>query len=56
MADQIQEILDVPREFIKDGVQFMNRAQKRTSPPSLQMVPKKKKKKTAFAAGITLCE
>ncbi|KAL2152496.1 hypothetical protein VTH82DRAFT_5680 [Thermothelomyces myriococcoides] len=28
MADQIQEILDVPREFIKDGVQFMNRAQK----------------------------
>lgn len=30
MADQVQEILDVPREFLKDGVQFMNRAQKRT--------------------------
>ncbi|AEO56877.1 hypothetical protein MYCTH_87328 [Thermothelomyces thermophilus ATCC 42464] len=28
MADQIQELLDVPREFIKDGVQFINRAQK----------------------------
>ncbi|KAL2262280.1 hypothetical protein VTK26DRAFT_1872 [Humicola hyalothermophila] len=28
MADQVQEILDVPREFIKDGVQFINRAQK----------------------------
>ncbi|KAL2146513.1 hypothetical protein VTI28DRAFT_3694 [Corynascus sepedonium] len=28
MADQVQEILDVPREFLKDGVQFMNRAQK----------------------------
>ncbi|KAL2162684.1 hypothetical protein VTH06DRAFT_6520 [Thermothelomyces fergusii] len=28
MADQIQEILDVPREFVKDGVQFINRAQK----------------------------
>ncbi|KAL2168620.1 hypothetical protein VTG60DRAFT_7106 [Thermothelomyces hinnuleus] len=28
MADQIQELLDVPREFIKNGVQFINRAQK----------------------------
>ena len=32
MADQIQELLDVPREFLKDGIQFINRAQKRTSP------------------------
>ena len=30
MADQVQEMLDVPREFLKDGVQFINRAQKRT--------------------------
>ncbi|KAK3995057.1 hypothetical protein QBC44DRAFT_366934 [Cladorrhinum sp. PSN332] len=28
MSDQVQEILDVPREFLKDGVQFINRAQK----------------------------
>ncbi|EGS18155.1 uncharacterized protein CTHT_0061700 [Thermochaetoides thermophila DSM 1495] len=28
MADQIQELLDVPREFLKDGIQFINRAQK----------------------------
>ncbi|AEO63375.1 7dd027f7-81e0-462a-bbd4-d052c576515a [Thermothielavioides terrestris] len=28
MADQVQEILDVPREFLKDGIQFINRAQK----------------------------
>lgn len=31
MADQVQEMLDVPREFLKDGIQFINRAQKRTS-------------------------
>lgn len=36
MADQVEEILDVPREFFKDGVQFINRCQKRTRcfPPS----------------------
>ncbi|PKS05210.1 hypothetical protein jhhlp_008579 [Lomentospora prolificans] len=28
MSDQIQEILDVPREFLKDGMQFINRSQK----------------------------
>lgn len=33
MADQIQEILDVPREFVKEGVQFLNRCQKRTILP-----------------------
>lgn len=26
--DDIQEILDVPREFLKDGLQFINRSQK----------------------------
>lgn len=30
MSEQIQEILDIPREFIKDGMQFINRCQKRT--------------------------
>ncbi|EGR46898.1 hypothetical protein MKX07_003357 [Trichoderma sp. CBMAI-0711] len=28
MADQVEEILEVPREFFKDGVQFINRCQK----------------------------
>ncbi|KAH6626940.1 hypothetical protein B0J18DRAFT_464909 [Chaetomium sp. MPI-SDFR-AT-0129] len=28
MADQVQEFLEVPREFLKDGIQFINRAQK----------------------------
>ncbi|KAK4193122.1 hypothetical protein QBC35DRAFT_164919 [Podospora australis] len=28
MSDQVQEILDVPREFLRDGVQFINKAQK----------------------------
>ncbi|CAK7208976.1 hypothetical protein SCUCBS95973_008189 [Sporothrix curviconia] len=28
MSDQVQEILDIPREFIKDGMQFINRCQK----------------------------
>lgn len=28
MSDQVQEILDVPREFVKDGLQFICRCQK----------------------------
>ncbi|KAK3327705.1 hypothetical protein B0T22DRAFT_481864 [Podospora appendiculata] len=28
MADAVQEILDVPREFLKDGIQFINKSQK----------------------------
>ncbi|KAH7633694.1 hypothetical protein SMAC4_12704 [Sordaria macrospora] len=28
MSDQVQEILDVPREFLKDGIQFINKSQK----------------------------
>ncbi|EHA46271.1 hypothetical protein MCOR27_005786 [Pyricularia oryzae] len=28
MSDSVQEILDVPREFVKDGIQFLNRCQK----------------------------
>jgi hypothetical protein len=31
MADQVQEILNIPREFFKDGMQFINRSQKRES-------------------------
>jgi protein transport protein SEC61 subunit gamma-like protein len=29
MSDQVQEILDLPREFFRDGLQFVNRCQKR---------------------------
>jgi len=32
MSDQLQEILDVPREFLKDGIQFINKSQKREPP------------------------
>ena len=32
MADSVQEILDVPREFLRDGIQFINKSQKRESP------------------------
>jgi hypothetical protein len=38
MADQVQEILDVPREFLKDGMQFINRSQKRESFPRANAV------------------
>ncbi|KAG6311112.1 hypothetical protein E4U44_004664 [Claviceps purpurea] len=35
MADQIQELVDTPSQFLKDGVQFMNKCQKRMrAPPS----------------------
>jgi len=30
MSDQIQEFMDIPRDFIKDGTQFINRCTKRT--------------------------
>lgn len=39
MADQVEEILDVPREFFKDGVQFINRCQKRTRCHSFHVFP-----------------
>lgn len=29
MSDQVQDLLDAPREFLKDGMQFVNRCQKR---------------------------
>ncbi|KAJ2902768.1 hypothetical protein MKZ38_000122 [Zalerion maritima] len=28
MSDAMQEVLDMPKEFIKDGTQFMNRCTK----------------------------
>ncbi|ORY60548.1 protein transporter Sec61 subunit gamma [Pseudomassariella vexata] len=28
MADQMQELLDIPKDFVKDGTQFMNRCTK----------------------------
>ncbi|KEY69845.1 hypothetical protein S7711_08986 [Stachybotrys chartarum IBT 7711] len=28
MSDQVQELLDVPMDFVKDGVQFINKCQK----------------------------
>lgn len=31
MSDQVQEILEVPSEFVKDGVQFVRRCTKRMS-------------------------
>jgi hypothetical protein len=30
MSDQIQELIDIPRDFIKDGTMFINRCTKRT--------------------------
>lgn len=31
MADNVESLIELPKEFIKDGVQFMNKCQKRTS-------------------------
>jgi protein transport protein SEC61 subunit gamma-like protein len=28
MADQLKEIADIPQEFLKDGMQFINRCTK----------------------------
>ncbi|EHK97252.1 putative protein transport protein Sec61 subunit gamma [Glarea lozoyensis 74030] len=28
MSDQLQEFMDIPRDFIKDGTQFINRCTK----------------------------
>lgn len=32
MSEQMQEILDIPKDFFKDGTQFINRCTKRISP------------------------
>jgi hypothetical protein len=29
MSDQIRELADIPKDFIRDGTQFINRCQKR---------------------------
>jgi len=31
MSEQMQEILDIPKDFFKDGTQFINRCTKRMS-------------------------
>ncbi|CAL3968165.1 hypothetical protein PZA11_006825 [Diplocarpon coronariae] len=28
MSDQIQEVLDIPRDFVRDGTQFINKCTK----------------------------
>jgi hypothetical protein len=33
MADQVESFVEVPKEFVKDGVQFINKCQKRESGP-----------------------
>jgi ABC-type sulfate transport system substrate-binding protein len=33
MADAIQDLTDIPKDFFKDGTTFLNRCTKRTSPP-----------------------
>lgn len=33
MSDQIQELMDIPRDFIQDGTQFINRCTKRMDSP-----------------------
>jgi len=35
MADQLQEFIEVPKEFLKEGLQFINKSQKRK--PSLSL-------------------
>lgn len=37
MADQVQEILEVPSEFAKDGIQFIRRCTKRPYSPLLDI-------------------
>ncbi|KAH7350216.1 protein transporter Sec61 subunit gamma [Plectosphaerella cucumerina] len=37
MADSVQEILDVPKEFVKDGTQFIKRCQKPDGPEFLKI-------------------
>ena len=36
MADQLKEIADIPRDFLRDGTQFVNRCTKRTLSPFLE--------------------
>nr|KAK5441323.1 hypothetical protein LTR18_007167 [Exophiala xenobiotica] len=36
MSDLLQEMADVPKDFFKDGTQFINRCTKRTLSPVLQ--------------------
>lgn len=39
MSDQIQELVDIPLDFIKDGKMFINRCTKREKPPGPALGP-----------------
>lgn len=36
MSDQVESLIDVPKEFVKEGVQFMNKCQKRKYPTPIR--------------------
>jgi len=36
--DQTKELLEMPREFVKDGRQFLGRCSKRMSPPPFYLL------------------
>lgn len=40
MSDQVKELLDVPRDFLKEGTQFVNRCTKRSSSALVAAFPK----------------
>jgi hypothetical protein len=39
MSETVQEVLDVPKEFFKDGTQFINRCTKRKWIPGQEQIP-----------------
>lgn len=39
MADAIQDLADIPKDFFKDGTAFLNRCTKRTSFPLQHILP-----------------
>ncbi|KHN94443.1 protein transport protein SEC61 gamma subunit-like protein [Metarhizium album ARSEF 1941] len=50
MSDQIQELVETPSQFVREGVQFMNKCQKRTA-PDLCAADKKEFAKICQAVG-----
>ena len=38
MSDSVEGLVDVPREFVKEGVQFMNKCQKRKLSPRVKPI------------------
>ena len=39
MADQLKDFAEIPRDFLKDGTQFLNRCTKRTSSQDISACP-----------------